>query len=158
MAGADVAAATVASDSVQLLRPYEMLFTGLSDDFADCRRFHGRDFCGGEGRVGIRDRPRTSGGLRGGRRSLSPSPKTNLEPRGSRVDAIIRGEEAQCRGFSSQDPRQQEQQKQMRATPRPKTAGAGFGGVQGVLSRMGGYEKVTKNKRRKPPFFTLIYD
>lgn len=112
-------------------RPYEALLAGSLEKFEGGHHRHGGGDGGGSGGA----MAQTSGGnpKRGARdgRPLSSGGKPRFNTIGGRGKDPEREESW----------RQKEQQ--TRAKARPKTAGAGSGGVQGVLARMGGYEKVS---------------
>ncbi|CBN77383.1 hypothetical protein Esi_0053_0077 [Ectocarpus siliculosus] len=111
-------------------RPYEALLAGSLEKFeGDHRHGHGGGDGGGSGDATAK----ASGGsltrgARGGR-PLSSGGKPRFNTIGGRGKDAER--EESCR----------EKERQTRAKARPKTAGEGSGGVQGVLARMGGYEK-----------------
>lgn len=138
-AGAVGAAAAASSDLAQgLSRPYEDFLAGSLEKFES-----GGD-AGGRGGA----RPQTTGGSRkGGSQERRPwsfgykcQPKL-LGARG-RGKGTARGEE----NAGGKEERWKEKEQQAKAKGRPKTAGAGSGGVQGVLTRMGEYEKVTDDR------------
>lgn len=113
-------------------RPYEALLAGSLEKFEDGRLRHGGGDGGGSGGVTVQ----ASGGkrTRGSRdgRPLSSGGKPRFNTIGGRGKDVEREEIWRQKG------------PQTRAKARPKTAGAGSGGVQGVLARMGGYEKVSE--------------
>lgn len=111
---------------------------GSFEEFGGGRRLRGGGCSWGSSDA----RPRTTGSHRGraaDRRPWSSSPIADTKSIAVRMNNVARSEEGgkeQC----GQDSRQRQQQ--IPAKRRPKTAGAGSGGVQGVIARMGGYEKV----------------
>ncbi|CAN0086536.1 unnamed protein product, partial [Ectocarpus fasciculatus] len=110
-------------------RPYEALLAGSLEKFEGGHHRHG----GGDGGGSDGAIAQTSGGnrKRGARdgRPLSSGGKPRFNTIGGRGKDPEREESWRQKG------------QQTRAKARPKTAGAGSGGVQGVLARMGGYEK-----------------
>lgn len=128
-----VGAAPVSSDPAQRQsRPYEALLAGSLEKFESDHQ--GRGGGSGAGRSGVR--PQTTGGTWKGskqRRPLSSGPNfrpKSLGARGENDSNVLKEEDGGGR------------EEKTRPRARPKTAGAGSGGVQGVLARMGGYEEV----------------
>ena len=148
-AGIAGAAATPGSDPAQRQqsRPYEALLAGSIEKFEN----------GGATTAAVRAgvRPATSGGTRnnsGRRRPLSSGPASRSKPfAGARDENNSSGNgngnsggcgEHEGGGAAAREERRLEKERQARKKARPRTACAGSGGVQGVLARMGGYEKV----------------
>ncbi|CAM9615190.1 unnamed protein product, partial [Ectocarpus sp. 13 AM-2016] len=125
-------AATADRGAQRPSRPYEALLAGSLEKFeGDHRHGHGGGDGGGSGDAtakasgGSRAR-----GARGGRPvSSGGRPTFRFNTTGGRGKDVEREESWR------------QKERQSRAKARPKTAGAGSGGVQGVLARMGGYEK-----------------
>ncbi|CAN0177537.1 unnamed protein product, partial [Ectocarpus sp. 4 AP-2014] len=125
-------AATADRDAQRPSRPYEALLAGSLEKFeGDHRHGHGGGDGGGSGAAtakasgGSRAR-----GARGGRPlSSGGRPSCRFNTIGGQGKDVEREESWR------------QKERQTRAKARPKTAGAGSGGVQGVLARMGGYEK-----------------
>lgn len=132
-------------------RPYEALLAGSLEKFESGHQ--SRATGGGSGTVRAGARPATTGGTRRSssqrRRPLSSGPASRSKPleRGENNGGGDGGEEG--RGAAAREERRLEKTWQGRKRWRPRTACAGSGGVQGVLARMGGYEKVTVRPVRK---------
>ncbi|CAB1110309.1 unnamed protein product [Ectocarpus sp. CCAP 1310/34] len=126
-------AATADRGAQRPSRPYEALLAGSLEKFEDDHR-HG-DGSRDDGGSGDATEKASAGsrarGARGGRPlSSGGKPTCRFNTIGGRGKDVER--EENCR----------QKKRQTRAKARPKTAGAGSGGVQGVIARMGGYEKV----------------
>lgn len=142
-AGAAGATAAASSDLAQgLPRPYEAFLTGSLEKFES-----------GEGNAAERGgaRPQTTGGSgKGGSQERRPwSSGYRSQPKSLEARRSGKGTASGEEDGGRKEERWKEKDQQPRAKGRPKTAGAGSGGVQGVLARMGGYEKVTIGTERK---------
>lgn len=137
-AGVVEAAAATSDPPLRQSRPYETLLAGSLEKFEDYHQGRG----GGTGRSDVR--PQTTGGDWKGsqkRRPLSSGPNSRSRFPGARGEdgrSVPRGGDG-----GGMENRWKEKGQQARPRTRPKTAGAGSGGVQGVLSRMEGYEEVS---------------
>ena len=151
-AGSKSAAATTSDLPAQRPRPYETLLANSFMEFDGDRRLHGRS--GGRGGGGgggggvVSARPHTAGSHYAGRgwrkQPLTTASTAHSKPIGFQATSTNHGGEECPAGKCWQDPQHhQRQQSQPRVERRPSTAGAGTGGVPGVLARLGGYEKVT---------------
>lgn len=118
--------------------PYEALLAGSLEKF-ECDH---QGVGGGAGRFGVR--PQTTGGTWNGSRQRRPvSSGPSARPKSLRARGESDGYALIDEGGGGRDDRLKEKgPQQSRPRARPKTAGAGSGGVQGVLARMGGYEEV----------------
>eukprot|EP00752_Nemacystus_decipiens_P007019 g6297.t1 len=138
--GAAVAGPASSDPAQRQPHPYEALLAGSLEKFENDHRGPGGGGGGGAGRSSVR--PQTTGGTRNvshHKRPPSSGPSSRRKPlgaRGGNDGAALRDEHG---GEREDRWREKGQQSQPRA--RPKTAGAGSGGVQGVLARMGGYDE-----------------